>query len=389
MKRLVICLDGTWNKVREPKRVTNVVRLAQAVKPSSEDRTAQVVYYNSGVGTGDIIDKVLGGVFGRGVQSNVKRAYAFLSLNFELGDEIYLFGFSRGAYTARALAGLVGASGILKQHRFADFEVAWNRYRTPPARRASRSRQEVDWFHEGVDVTCVGVWDTVGSYGVPAGFGLGALARYVTSWQSGFHDTHFGSHVRLGLHALAIDERRRPFSPTFWTIRRGSPMPANVEQVWFCGAHSNVGGGYEDGRVSDLPLAWMLARVVALTRLEIDREFVSRAVRRADPTGTVYMSNRIWPVSRVFPFRRPVFATAEEWERLRRANNWQPDEQPINERVHWSVKLRLATGGLLQTHEQPYEPRNLQHHTLAFTQPTKEEIEVLPGELMSRMAAIR
>src|SRR5262245_48239000 len=108
MRRLVICFDGTWNQVKQPKEITNVVKLAQAVKPDAADGTAQVVYYNSGVGTGGPVDRILGGIFGCGIKANVKRALAFLALNYQRGDEIYIFGFSRGAYSARALAGVIG-----------------------------------------------------------------------------------------------------------------------------------------------------------------------------------------------------------------------------------------------------------------------------------------
>src|SRR6516225_2970885 len=121
MKRIALCLDGTWNQVLEPDEVTNVVKIAQAIKAQATDGTKQVVYCNPGVGTGDLVDRFLGGVFGRGLRNNVKRAYAFLSLNYEPGDEIYIFGFSRGAYTARALAGVIGASGILKKEEFHQF----------------------------------------------------------------------------------------------------------------------------------------------------------------------------------------------------------------------------------------------------------------------------
>src|SRR5262249_18098908 len=110
LKRIVICYDGTWAAVTNPDEVTNVVRVAQAVKPGSSDGITQVVYYNAGVGSGGPIDRFLGGVFGAGLRDNVKRGLAFLSLNWEApaegerADEIYIFGFSRGAYTARALA---------------------------------------------------------------------------------------------------------------------------------------------------------------------------------------------------------------------------------------------------------------------------------------------
>lgn len=196
------------------------MKLAQAVKAEAADGTEQIVYYNAGVGTGDLIDKFLGGVFGRGLRNNVKRAYAFLSLNYEPGDEIYIFGFSRGAYTARALAGVIGASGIVKKEEYEKFEVAWNFYRVPPHVRKPVKDAEVkavaapadtsmskkvedvtkkiaqsaypevveyielaaqDKLHVEAKVRCVGVWDTVGSYGIPAGIGLGALSRIFTA----------------------------------------------------------------------------------------------------------------------------------------------------------------------------------------------------------------
>jgi Uncharacterized alpha/beta hydrolase domain (DUF2235) len=110
----------------------------------------------------------------------------------------------------------------------------------------------------------------VGSYGIPAGFGLAPLARYVALIFLGFHDTSFGEHVDVGLHAVAIDEHRRPFVPTFWTIANGQQPRGHVEQTWFAGSHCNVGGGYPDSGLSDLALIWMVARVRALTGLEFD-----------------------------------------------------------------------------------------------------------------------
>src|ERR1700730_7452373 len=133
MRRLVVCFDGTWNKVSNPTTVTNVVKFAEAVRPVAADGATQIVYYNSGVGTGDKLDRFLGGVFGRGVKDSVKRGLAFLALNYLPGDEIYIFGFSRGAFTARALAGVIGASGIFQKDEYQNFEVGWNFYRQPKA----------------------------------------------------------------------------------------------------------------------------------------------------------------------------------------------------------------------------------------------------------------
>jgi hypothetical protein len=140
--------------------------------------------------------------------------------DYEPGDEIYICGFSRGAYAARALAGLIGASGIQRREDPRVFEVAWSHYRVAPSARqqpqtASSSDQKTiaDYkalatrqaFHDTRAVKCVAVWDTVGSYGIPAGFGLAPLARYLTLALLGFHDTSFGEHVGVGLHAVAVD----------------------------------------------------------------------------------------------------------------------------------------------------------------------------------------
>jgi uncharacterized protein (DUF2235 family) len=361
MKRLIVCLDGTWNQVRNPKTVTNVVRISEAIRPHASDGVAQSVYYNSGVGTGDLLDRMLGGVFGRGVKSNVKRAYAFLSLNYEPGDEIYLFGFSRGAYTARALGGLITSTGVLKKEFFDRFEVAWSHYRTAPPRRSGAARPHRETIHAEAPIECIGVWDTVGSYGVPAGFGLGALGRYFTSWQRGFHDTHISEKVAVGLQALAIDERRRPFSPTFWTLPVGQTLPptTKVEQVWFCGAHANVGGGYDDARLAHVALVWMIARVMALTPLQFDLEYL-RKTTSPSAMGTLFRSARWWPISRIWPFVRPVFPTEEQWDRDAWWNSWQKGELPVNEQLHWTVpvrygKLAPVDGGA----EQRYEPKNV------------------------------
>jgi len=361
-KRIVLCLDGTWNQVSDPRKVTNVVRLAQAVRPLAADGTPQVVYYNSGVGTGDALDKLLGGVVGRGLRANVKRAYAFLSLNYEPGDEIYVFGFSRGAYTARAVAGVVCASGILRKEHFDNFEVAWNFYRQPPtARRTGGTkavaayRQNERKLHTAARVRCVGVWDTVGSYGVPAGIGLGAFARYFTSWMRGFHDRQISDQVDIGLHAMALDECRRPFAPTFWTAPPAKPPKAHVEQVWFAGVHSNVGGGYEDARLADVALNWMIARVMALGRekfqstLDFDTAFLKD---RTTPSwqGTQYRSERRWPISRLFPYRRQVFGGPAA----------KTGEVPINERIHWSVQSRLEQPAAVDgAGERSYLPVNV------------------------------
>jgi len=234
MKRLVLCFDGTWNALADPTALTNVVKLANLVTVS-KDNVEQVSYYNSGVGSGGFIDRYLGGIFGVGLKSNVKRGLTFLALNYEEKDEIYIFGFSRGAYTARALAGVIGSAGIPVD--ISNVETHWDIYQqmaklrpdhrlaedAPKRKQAeaaiellrqklvkvSRNTNEDETKLVDVPLACVGVWDTVGAYGIPSGFGLSSLGRSFTYWTRGFRDTHFGTAVKLGLHAEAGGEGRR------------------------------------------------------------------------------------------------------------------------------------------------------------------------------------
>ena len=187
MKRLVLCFDGTWNAVVNPKTVTNVVRLANLVAVSDENGINQITYYNSGVGSGGRIDRFLGGAFGTGLKANVKRGLAFLALNYNKGDEIYLFGFSRGGYTARAVAGVLGTAGIpldiseteehwIHYQQIAKLRDKRGRYVNNSPKRAPYDAQikalEAELAkitaYEGSElpIRCVGVWDTVGAYGI-------------------------------------------------------------------------------------------------------------------------------------------------------------------------------------------------------------------------------
>jgi hypothetical protein len=153
-------------------------------------------------------------------------------------------------------------------------------------------------------VKCVAVWDTVGSYGIPAGFGLAALARYVTLAVLGFHDTGFGYCVAVSLHAVCVDEHRRPFVPTFWTIAKGQQPRGQVEQTWFAGAQCNVGGGYTDSGLSDLALIWLISRIKALTGLEFDVS--AEPAHNLIFSGSVVDSTVGWPVDHTLPHYRKI-----------------------------------------------------------------------------------
>jgi len=391
MKRIVILIDGTWNKEATTGN-TNVARLDPAaklavfIKPRATDNIVQEVYYHSGVGAeGDLLRRLLGGAIGLGLKAIIKEAYEHIVQRYQEGDELYLCGFSRGSYAARALAGLIGASGIQRSIDDQLFEVAWSHYRIKPASRqqpesaSSGDRAAIasyaakrESFHQISTIKCVAVWDTVGSYGVPAGFGLAALARYFTLFTLGFHDTSFGNHVELGLHALGVDEHRRPFVPTFWTMRKGQPPKGHVEQTWFAGAHSNVGGGYPDSGLSDLALIWLIARVQVLTQLEFDVAAI-KANTAPNVGGRVVDSTEGgWLLDHYFPHYRTVLSPVAICHGYFFNRN-NPDEEHINERIHWSV-IKKRGGG------PPYGPPNLPPHIAPakIAAMTNEEQTLLP-----------
>ena len=289
MKRLVVCCDGTWNSADQQREgvacPTNVVRLAYRVAKRAGP-VPQIVYYDQGVGTGNAIDRLSGGALGEGLEDNIHDAYRFLVANYEPGDELFLFGFSRGAFTARSIVGMIRKCGILHRGAVHQYGAALDMYRNearpdedaPTAFRASHSVTGAD----AIRVRFIGVWDTVGALGIPLR-GLRGLTR--EKYQ--FHDTELSSVVAHACHALAIDEHRTPFEPTLWSYVPKAGQ--TVEQVWFAGAHSDVGGGYPPPCASDIPLAWMLDRAHA-AGLELDRAAIGAYPLNLDPLTPLHDS---------------------------------------------------------------------------------------------------
>ena len=276
-KRLVLVLDGTWNKLDDN---TNVWRLGQLVAPQGDDGLQQCVYYSRGVGTA-FGEQIVGGSLGYGLSREVVAAYHWLMGNYDPGDEIFLFGFSRGAFTARSLAGIIKRCGLLWPGSPLSVNELYRRYRlggdaTPIYDLYGRGELDIEEervrrHSRRVYITMIGVWDTVGALGVPFGNMPGLSRRRFR-----FHDTNLSVIFRNAFHALAIDEHRAAFEPTLWTRfirdvpdrpgRRRMPL-TNVEQRWFVGAHANVGGGIAGDDMSQLPLAWLMekARGLGLT----------------------------------------------------------------------------------------------------------------------------
>ncbi|RMD79879.1 MAG: DUF2235 domain-containing protein [Gammaproteobacteria bacterium] len=344
MKRIVLCLDGTWNRPDLQAKITNVVRLVRALRPTDEEGVPQVVYYHKGVGTGGLADRVRGGAFGTGLVQNLKDAYRFLANNYDPGgagappDEIFLFVFSRGAYTARSLAGLIHWSGLLRKDALERVRQAMDAYRKKDEEQRAAL---LPYVHEGVRIRLVGVWDTVGALGIPL--------RLANAWNRRyrFHDTRLGPHIDYAFQALAIDERRGPFGPTLWQAPEGQmPPPDRVQQVWFPGVHSDVGGGYREHRLADLALLWLAHRAAAATGLAFDGGYLAQHLR-PDPLAPQHDSlSPLYAVSRVLPFERVIGGRngwVSRWSRLvHRVNRPEPGHAFANEMLHRAALDRLG-----------------------------------------------
>jgi uncharacterized protein (DUF2235 family) len=260
-RQVVVCCDGTWNEPDELRAgvaaPTNVAKLALCVVADAQ----QLLFYEPGVGTARD-ERIVGGGFGYGLSQNIRSCYAFLAQQYEPGDDLFLFGFSRGAYTARSLAGLIHNCGLLRPDHADRVDEAFAFYRdrtsqTHPSTLASQLFREM-YSHPSDEIHFIGVWDTVGALGIPTGLpGVEELDRHQTPFEHlwGFHDTQLGAHVRNARHALAIDEQREPFAPTLWTQEDAAEQ--TLAQVWFSGVHSEVGGGSRDASLSDVALLWM------------------------------------------------------------------------------------------------------------------------------------
>ncbi|WAC55501.1 DUF2235 domain-containing protein [Gordonia sp. SL306] len=261
MKRLVVCCDGTWKSSKDP-RISNIEKIARAITTRTHDDTIQLVHYCSGVGTaGSWYDRVLGGALGRGLDISLLDAYRYLALNYEPGDEIYVFGFSRGAYTARSLVGMISRVGLLTADNLACppstssnlLDDALQAYRAQGATRGAQQRAVQKYTYGFTSpeklprITFIGVFDTVGALGIPG----------LTRSNYAFHDVELSDQVDCARQALAIDERRLTFEPCVWE-KKADP-DTDLQQVWFEGVHSDIGGGLDRSAPSDLTLAWMVS----------------------------------------------------------------------------------------------------------------------------------
>jgi hypothetical protein len=369
MKRIACCLDGAWDSELADSQETNVAKLHGVIAASDGHGVRQLSHYLGGKVSGPRKAwRFLEGDAGSAVGERIRAAYRLLAEDYEPGDEIHLFGFSRGAFEARSLAALIGLIGIAKANGSFPIERAWGIYRLKESARDPAMLAEIRRAsHYPVRIKCIGIWDTIGSVANRSGLG-GALAR-----RHAFHDMRLGEHIEVGLHALSIDELRGRLRPSLWTLPKGSGLAADqqIEQVWFPGTHGDVGGGHRETGLSDVALLWMVERVRATTGLAFDVERLAH-LTRPDPLGPQHRATTGWPFSwrRLVPFVRSVRQSDTGVSALRRrlVGSWRtgrppPGEATVNERVHESARERFGQqvieldGG--RSHMVTYRPGNL------------------------------
>ncbi|EXJ89722.1 hypothetical protein A1O3_02789 [Capronia epimyces CBS 606.96] len=374
-KRLIVLCDGTWQNSLSGEAFsypTNVTRFSRALSQFGDrdgQKVPQIIYYQPGVGTGNLTDKLTGvGVYGAGVSADVRAAYGFLAHNFNPGDQIYFFGYSRGAYTARAVAGLVTTLGLLTKKGMDRFGAVYQEYYRKENKGSKPDIQKLEQLaggelHEGAkdSVEIIGVWDTVGFHG--AGFG---------GEEFEFYNTTLSPRVKHGLHALSLDETREAFLPTLWDSRIDSSDSAagggNVKQVWFCGTHA-IGGGDKDSTLADIALGWMVAechKTETLSFVDIDGSAASSYLlsgpaavggpgskphQPLTPWPTVEYpepaaaSSTAWGVSNLVHSVPGTFWTVANWILPAKSGVRTPNSQGFvpaqtNERIHQSIRDR-------------------------------------------------
>jgi uncharacterized protein (DUF2235 family) len=327
-KRIVLCADGTWDNTSNK---TNVYRLYKALATSAD----QIAFYDDGVGAdGLLLDRLLAGAFGIGLFAKVKQGYTEIAHVYEEGDDLFIFGFSRGAYTARSIAGMIAACGLpTKNFDDSMVDTAFDAYRKKDQRANLLAQLKQKYEIATPKIKMLGVWDTVGSLGIPAIFGGVSPLLY------GFLDTSLNPNVLNAYHALAIDERRIEFPPTLWT---STPAPGQtVEQVWFCGVHSDVGGGEPQDAsdtmaLSDIPLAWMMDKACALG-LAINTDLRKQYTLPLDPKYALDTLHNSWNPIWGFPRPRAIADNASIADsvaiRLQHHDSWQPKNLKIENGV--------------------------------------------------------
>jgi len=395
MKRIVILIDGTWNRP-DAENPTNVVRLSRSILPEDKDGNVQQVIYSPGVGIGRgnnwlarKMDRVLGGALGWGLTDIIQEAYRNLVFAYEPDDEIYIFGFSRGAFAARSLAGFIRSSGIAPRSHLKELPAAWRRYvdserrphpddpksfefRREFAPKTATSEKELIWRQKAGDkdvtqlrLAYVGVWDTVKALGLP---NLGDITRMFNA-QYRFHDAELSSSVRSARHAIAIDELRKTFPASPWTnietLNRdhgaGEDKVPLYAQQWFPGNHGSVGGGGARVGLSSVALHWIV-KGAELVDLNIDWEEFDRVANRFAP-HLDDLDNKFGPTGLFAPL----------------LNTWKLDRDGPKEVMDLSV---AALDRMM--HDPDYRPPTLNYVADDVANKTAAECEVMRDWMVAR-----
>lgn len=258
-RNLIVCIDGTWNTKKEESESfshsTNVARVSELL---INDDERQLVFYLPGVGTHGFIDHMIGGIYGSGVSARIKDAYLFLCKNYQEGDRIALFGFSRGAFAVRSVVGVIAIAGLLHTNHLDQLDRAVAVYRNPLKRWAKDYVSFREVYSRYATIDFIGVWDTVARYG-PLLAPIRRILEPLMKRRFGLFDHNVSECVHYAYHALALDEVRGAFRPHRWSVDL-SPFGQVVEEIWFSGSHSDVGGGNRNALAAEPSLEWMVMR---------------------------------------------------------------------------------------------------------------------------------
>ena len=295
-RKLIVCSDGTWNSPddedRGSRRPTNISKISRAILPVNDRDESQIVFYDEGVGT-SWGQKFLGGITGLGLSANILECYRFLSDNYQDEDDIYLFGFSRGAFTSRSLSGFIAKVGIVTKADVYYLPDLYRLYREDASEAvvaAFCDKKSISRFKPRIKM--LGVFDTVGALGIPLG-GFNDVINDLNIADFQFHNIGLSPIVESAYHALAIDERRVPFKPSLWDEKAVSAN-TTMEQRWFSGVHSNIGGGYKPDGLANIALHYMVEKAIGCD-LQFDMDYLAffKAVPESELRNSMSFKYRI------------------------------------------------------------------------------------------------
>lgn len=322
-KNIVVLSDGTGQDGGEGPD-SNVYKLFKMLQNRS---ARQIVFYDPGLGTD--WRKITGSAAGMGITKNILQCYRFIFDHYEDGDSIYLFGFSRGATTVRSMSGFIHLFGMLPKARPELIKKAYKIYRI--GNKKKREAAASDFIERHHTMWCkikfLGVWDTVAALGIPIK-GIDVVVDKIPFLKHNFHDLFLSESVEHACHALAIDDERKTFHPKLWELAIAGHQ--TMKQVWFCGMHSDVGGGYRAQGLSDIALDWMVKNAETYGLLVYGKNGIPIT---PDPDGKMHDSRGNWLTGLYLKKRRswpqgkygePCVHVSVTQRTLNRKNNGRP-----------------------------------------------------------------